>query len=65
VPESPLLAGLKTETLRDWRGSSTLVPPTLAYRLSPRYSGAPTVSWCGLEVTRPTEWDDPYRFFGW
>jgi hypothetical protein len=19
----------------------------------------------GLYITRPTEWDDPYRFFGW
>ncbi len=52
VPDSPLLAGLKTENLRDWRGSSTLLPPTLAYTLSPRYNGAPTVRWCGLEVTR-------------
>jgi len=52
VPDSPLLAGLKTENLRDWRGSSTLLPPTLAYKLNPRYNGAPTVTWCGLEVTR-------------
>jgi hypothetical protein len=52
VPDSPLLAGLKAEALRDWRGSSTLLPPTLAYKLSPRYNGAPTVTWCGLEVTR-------------
>ena len=52
VPDSPLLAGLKSENLRDWRGSSTLLPPTLAYTLSPRYNGAPTVHWCGLEVTR-------------
>jgi hypothetical protein len=52
VPDSPLLAGLKTENLRDWRGSSTLLPPTLAYTLSPRYDGAPTVRWCGLEVPR-------------
>ena len=52
VPDSPLLAGLKTENLHDWRGASTLLPPTLAYTLSPRYNGAPTVRWCGLEVTR-------------
>jgi beta-galactosidase len=52
VPDSPLLAGLKTENLRDWRGASTLLPDTLAYKLSPRYNGAPTVRWCGLEVTR-------------
>ncbi|MGA2866434.1 MAG: hypothetical protein ABSF95_18320 [Verrucomicrobiota bacterium] len=52
VPDSPLLAGLKSENLHDWRGSSTLLPPTLGYTLSPRYNGAPTVRWCGLEVTR-------------
>ena len=52
VPDSPLLAGLTAETLRDWRGASTLLPPTLDYTLSPRYSGSPTVRWCGLEVTR-------------
>ncbi len=52
VPDSPLLAGLKTEDLHDWRGASTLLPPTMAYTLSPRYNGAPAVRWCGLEVTR-------------
>lgn len=52
VPDSPLLAGLNTENLRDWRGASTLLPPSREYSLNPRYSGAPTVSWCGLEVTR-------------
>ena len=52
VPDSPLLAGLTAENLRDWRGASTLLPPTLDYTLSPRYNGAPTVRWCGLEVTR-------------
>ena len=52
IPDSPLLAGLKAENLRDWRGESTLLPATLAYTLNPRYSGAPTVRWCGLEVPR-------------
>jgi beta-galactosidase len=52
VPDSPLLAGLKPENLRDWRGSSTLLPPTLAYTLSQKYDGAPAVTWCGLEVPR-------------
>jgi beta-galactosidase len=52
VPDSPLLAGLKTENLRDWRGSSTLLPPDLAYTLSKKYDGAPVVTWCGLEVPR-------------
>jgi hypothetical protein len=52
VPDSTLLAGLATENLHDWRGSSTLLPPTLAYTLSQRYDGAPTVDWCGLETPR-------------
>ncbi len=52
VPDSPLLAGLTAESLRDWRGASTILPPTMPYTLSPRYNGAPTVRWCGLEVTR-------------
>jgi len=52
VPDSPLLAGLEAEMLRDWRGESTLLPRELDYKLSQRYSGAPAVTWCGLEVTR-------------
>jgi hypothetical protein len=52
VPDSPLLAGITSDDLRDWRGASTLEPPTLDFKLSPRYNGAPTVTWCGLEVTR-------------
>jgi beta-galactosidase len=52
VPDSPLLAGLKSENMRDWRGSSTLLPPTMPYTLSQRYNGAPVVTWCGLEITR-------------
>ena len=52
IPDSRLLAGLNSENLRDWRGSSSLLPPTLDYTLSPRYDGAPTVRWCGLEVPR-------------
>ncbi len=52
VPDSPLLAGLTAENLRDWRGASTLLPPTMDYTLNPRYNGAPSVRWCGLEVTR-------------
>ncbi len=51
VPDHPLLAGLETDHLRDWRGSATLLPPQLKYTLRPRYG--PTVKWCGLDVTRP------------
>jgi beta-galactosidase len=51
VPDHPLLAGLETDHLRDWRGAATLLPPRLKYALRPRYG--PTVKWCGIEVTRP------------
>lgn len=52
VPDHPALAGLDGEHLRSWRGSATLVPPRLDYRLSPEYNEAPAVRWCGIEVTR-------------
>jgi hypothetical protein len=50
VPDHPLLAGLTTEHLRDWRGEATLLSPRLSYTLRPRYG--PTVRWCGIEVPR-------------
>ncbi|MCS7254770.1 MAG: hypothetical protein NZ781_12205 [Armatimonadetes bacterium] len=52
IPNHPCLAGLTDEHLRDWQGEATLLPPRLQYTLSDRYAGAPTVRWCGLEVTR-------------
>jgi beta-galactosidase len=52
VPDHPVLAGLADQHLRDWRGEATLVPPRLECEPSPRYNGAPTVRWCGLEVPR-------------
>lgn len=52
VPNHPLLDGLDTETLRDWRGEATLLASRLKYELSPRFNGAPTVRWCDIEVTR-------------
>jgi hypothetical protein len=51
VPDHPLLAGLKLDNLRDWRGSATLLPPRLDYTTSKTYGG-PAVQWCGIEVTR-------------
>ena len=44
VPDHPLLAGLATETLRDWRGEATLLPERLKYELNPKFNGAPTVT---------------------
>jgi beta-galactosidase len=52
VAGHPALAGLEPVHLRDWRGEATILPPRLDYVLSDRYSGAPVVRWCGLEVPR-------------
>ena len=52
VPDHPLLAGIEDEHLRNWRGDSTTLPPRLTYELSPQFSGAPTVKWAGITVTR-------------
>jgi beta-galactosidase len=52
VPDHPLLAGLDAEALRDWRGEATLLPPRLSYDPSMRFNGAPTVKWCGIDVSR-------------
>jgi hypothetical protein len=50
VPDHPLLANLRAEHLRDWRGEATLLPSRLEYTLRPRHG--PTVQWCGLDVSR-------------
>lgn len=52
VPDHPILAGLGAEHLRDWRGEATIVPPRLTYERSARFNNAPTVTWCGIPVTR-------------
>lgn len=52
VPDHPILAGLETVHLSDWRGEATILPPRLAYERSPRFNNAPTVDWCGIPVTR-------------
>ncbi|NOY80781.1 MAG: hypothetical protein GXP31_07225 [Kiritimatiellaeota bacterium] len=52
VPDHPLLAGIAGEYLRNWRGEATTVASRLEYKLSPRFSYAPTVRWCGIPVTR-------------
>lgn len=52
VPDHPLLIGIAPEHLHNWRGEATILPPRLKYELSPRFSGAPTIRWCDIEVTR-------------
>ncbi|NIP28837.1 MAG: hypothetical protein GWN67_19570, partial [Phycisphaerae bacterium] len=52
IPDHPLLTGIADEYLRDWRGEATILPSRLDYKLNPRFNGAPTVSWCGISVTR-------------
>ena len=51
VPDHPLLVGIESEHLRDWRGEATILPPRLKYELSPT-SGDPAIRWCDIEVTR-------------
>jgi hypothetical protein len=36
----------------DWRGSATLVEPRLKLTANPRFFGAPTAEWCGMDVPR-------------
>ena len=51
VPDHPVLAGLDTDNLRDWRGEATLLPPRLTeYQRHPRYGT--TVERCGITVTQ-------------
>lgn len=50
IPEHPLLAGIATNLLRDWRGEATILPPRLEYELRPRHG--PTVKWCDIQVPR-------------
>jgi hypothetical protein len=51
VPDHPLLAGLGAESLRDWSGQATILPPRLTnYTMRPRLG--PTIKWCGIEVPR-------------
>ena len=52
VPDHPILVGLRPEHLRDWRGETTILPPRLKYERSPKFNGVPTVTWCGIPVTR-------------
>jgi len=52
VPDHPALAGLQTEFMRDWRGEATILPPRLKYELSPKFAYTPTVTWCGVPVSR-------------
>ncbi|HET6386088.1 MAG TPA: hypothetical protein VFJ58_22070 [Armatimonadota bacterium] len=52
VSGHPALAGLSTDALRDWRGAATIMAPRLQYTLNPKFNGAPTVKWCGMDVPR-------------
>jgi hypothetical protein len=53
VPNHSLLKELNTETLRDWRGEATNLPPRLSYTIGEPYRhSTPVVKWCGLDVPR-------------
>jgi hypothetical protein len=49
IPGHPALSGLDAETLRDWRGEATLLPPRLKYEMGER---GISVKWCDIEVTQ-------------
>jgi hypothetical protein len=51
VPDHPLLAGLESESLRDWSGQATILPPRLTHYTMKPYFG-PTIQWCGIQVPR-------------
>lgn len=50
VPDHPILGGIRSENLRDWRGSATILPQRLKYEIRARYG--PTVESSGIPVTR-------------
>jgi beta-galactosidase len=50
IPDHPILSGVTSEQLGNWRGEATILAPRLKYELRPRYG--PTVQWCDLAVTR-------------
>ncbi len=52
VPDHPLLRGITPQSLRDWRGASTILSPRLDYMPESMFSDAPTVRWCGIPVAR-------------
>ena len=53
VPDHPILAGLSTENLRDWRGQATLTPPRLEPYVRHPDTEEVSVKWCGIYVSRP------------
>jgi hypothetical protein len=50
VKDHPILSGLASEHLCDWRGEATILSPRLSYEMRPRHG--PTVKWCDIPVTR-------------
>jgi len=50
IPDHPVLAGLDTGNLRDWRGEATILPPRVDS--NPGTKGYPFAMWCGIEVSR-------------
>jgi beta-galactosidase len=50
IPDHPLLAGVRPEYLRDWRGEATTLPPRFTYEMRPQHG--PTIKWCDIPVSR-------------
>ncbi|MEA3212723.1 MAG: beta-galactosidase [Chthoniobacter sp.] len=51
LPDHPLLAGLTTDHLRDWRGSATIVPGQLELEFSRKFF-SPATTWCDISVPK-------------
>ncbi|MBI3830209.1 MAG: hypothetical protein HY291_11870 [Planctomycetes bacterium] len=51
VPDHPVLAGLDSARLCDWRGDSTLLPPRIKLTTNnAKFSGNKCSEWCGMTV---------------
>jgi beta-galactosidase len=48
VPDHPLLAGIGADSLQDWRGEATILPPRL--KSGSTSGAAPVIKWCGIDV---------------
>ncbi|MDR3692687.1 MAG: hypothetical protein P4L46_25125 [Fimbriimonas sp.] len=52
IADHPALAGLDTDSLRDWRGDATVIPPRLSFVLADKFNGVPAVVRSGMLLPR-------------
>lgn len=53
IPDHPMLAGLSTDNLRDWRGAATILPGQAKLAFSTKFF-APVNTWC--DISLPQIW---------